>query len=154
MSKIDKLAEMMVEKSAREHESRKLIEAQVEEWPENLNKLYDTIENILEPLKRAGVLFKRGVITRDDGGVEVSSSTLSIVNGDKSIETDPHLFLSGSQGRVDFLGAGRKGDHVLLIKDDNGSCRWCVVTTNDYPRRNYEDISEDYLYELSERMLL
>lgn len=147
MGKAEEMAAALKLKQAQEQEGKAQLQAIMDDWPVQIDKLLTTIETWLSPLISSGLTATRSeeIKTESPPGYNFKYKTqkLTIRFGSQTAVVEPFArFMIGMGGRVDYR-LGKKDIGIILSTD--GTNTWqTFVQTNPPSRPQFVPFNEDF----------
>lgn len=149
MGKAEEMAAALKLKADEEADGKARLQAAIDDWPVQVEKLLERIEQWVAPLKEAGLSVTRTEESKQENppgfNFRYKTHKLTMRSGSKTVIVDPYArFMIGTGGRVDFkLGKTELG----IILSTDGSNVWsAMIPSNQKPptRPQFLPFDEDF----------
>ncbi|KAA0016278.1 hypothetical protein F0A16_17735 [Salinicola corii] len=144
MSKMDDLKAKLQEQNESEKKAKQRTEQDLENWLTALHRLYDSIENMLEPLNEQGVTTRRSFETKTEFNSQVETPILHIKNKDQEIKSNPIFYSVPYKARADFE-VGKKARLILVWYGEEKSWKMLISDSQGRTQGETADFTEDDL---------
>ncbi|MDV6318856.1 hypothetical protein [Chromohalobacter sp. HP20-39] len=145
-SEMDRLAAEMKSKADNEAEAKERLQQQVDNWPEQVQGLINTLDEWLAPLKESGLStsIKNEHTREHEFSFDIPKYVIEY--GTKKATTETTLFAIGCRGRVDLKGPQSTTLTMVMRETDNDRHVWQKMYKGNN-RIETEALTQDHLVE-------